>query len=67
MWETILIYTLIFIIGSFFFLLSEITYKKKSIRYVVKNYKGILAKGALIFLVFLVASFIYKFIGIEFK
>ena len=56
---------LLYVVGVFFTFLSEFTGKKRSLREIKKDYKNILKKFTLIYLIFVVASAIYYFLGIK--
>lgn len=65
MLKIILIYGLIYLCCVFFMFVSEITYKKKSLSAVLKDYKSIIIKCTLIFGVFVIASAVYHVMGIS--
>lgn len=63
--KIILMGLLLYVVGVFFTFLSEFTGKKRSLREIKKDYKNILKKFTLIYLIFVVASAIYYFLGIK--
>ena len=67
MWKIIFIMALIYFICIFFSFISEITYKKRAPKLVLKDYKRIWIKSSLIFLVFLAGSIFYYKIGVKFN
>ena len=56
---------LLYVVGVFFTFLSEFTGKKRSLSEIRKDYKNILKKFTFIYLIFIVASAAYYFLGIK--
>ena len=65
MWKTILVYAFIYVLVILFSFVSEIAYKKRSVKTVIDDSKAIWIKASLIFIVFLVASILYSILRIK--
>ena len=63
--KIVLIFLLIYIVGLFFTFLSEITYKKRKLSEVKKDYKRIWRDATLVYSVFVIATAIYFLLGIQ--
>ena len=66
MFNVIGIYLGIYIVGLFFTFLSEITYKKRKAKDVKNDFKSIFRRASIIYLVFVLASILYYFLGTKF-
>ena len=67
MLKSILVYLVLYLLVIFFSFLSELIFRKVSFGRLRKNYKKVLLKSSLIFLIFVIASLFYQFMGIKFN
>ncbi len=65
MYKNILIFVLLYFLAIFFSIVSEITYKKRNLRDVIYDFKQIWYKSSILFLIFIMASIIYYFFGVN--
>ena len=63
--KIVLIFLAIYVVGLFFSFLSEITYRKRTISEVKKDYRRIWRNATIIYCIFVVATSIYYFLGIK--
>ena len=59
------IYLLIYVVGLLFTVLSEITYKRRTLKEVKENFKQIWIRASIIYLIFVIASICYYFFGMK--
>jgi hypothetical protein len=57
----------LYFIALLFSFVSEVTYKKRSIHYVRQDWRRIVIQASIMFVVFLIASIVWKVLGLNGK